>query len=135
MSKNWDFYFCTVDHRPASIFLDLGIRDHVPIAEFEHIAWLQLFMKSPREDGLSSEEEFETLCKIEDALKDAFASSSERIMFVGRNTSDGTRDFYCYADNGTWAESILSSAMVPFASYEFDVGSRHDPHWSDCRRR
>jgi hypothetical protein len=32
MSDEWDFYFCQVEDHPASIFVDLGVRQDVPIA-------------------------------------------------------------------------------------------------------
>lgn len=38
MSEEWDFYFCQVDDKPASIFVDLGIREQVPIAALPHRA-------------------------------------------------------------------------------------------------
>ena len=129
LSEDWDFYFCTVDHQPASIFLDLGIRESVPVAGREDLVWLRLYMKSPREDGMSGKEEYDALVELEDALGTALSTHSDRLQLVGRNTSDGTRDFYYYADNGTWAEATISSAMVQFPTYEFEVGSRHDPNW------
>jgi hypothetical protein len=55
-------------------------------------------------------------------------------MYVGRSTSDGCRDFYFYAENGTLAETCLSMALVPFPEYEFQVGSRPDPEWSTYRK-
>lgn len=129
MSDDWDFYFCTVDHQPASIFLDLGIRKSVPLPDLEDLAWLRLYMKSPREDGLSSNEEYQALVALENTLSNALASHARRLQLVGRNTSDGTRDFYYYTDNGAWGETVLSAAMVQFPTYEFEVGSRHDPNW------
>ncbi len=29
----WDFYFCTVEDKPASIMLDLALGSHLPILE------------------------------------------------------------------------------------------------------
>ena len=133
MSDNWDFYFCRVEDHPASIFVDLGIRDQVPIADLGDMAWLRLHLRQPREDGLSGEEEYPRLCEIEDTLSQALANAETRIVYVGRNTSDCCRDFYFYAENGTQAESCLSMFMVPFSVYEFEVGSRPDPEWEAYR--
>ncbi|MEM7234990.1 MAG: DUF695 domain-containing protein [Planctomycetota bacterium] len=129
MSDDWDFYFCTVDHKPASIFVDLGIRKYAPLPELQIFAWLRLSMQFPRDDGSSSREEFEALIQIEHAVEAALADHAEKILYVGRNTSDGNRDFYFYTDNGVRAESVLSEAMVPFPSYEFETGARHDAAW------
>ena len=134
MSDDWDFYFCQVDDRPASIFVDLGVHQDVPIAGLGDMAWLRVIMRRPRQgDGLSSSDEHGRLCEIEDALTQALANADITISYVGRNASNGCRDFYCYAANGVSAESCLSTVMVPFSEYEFEVGSRPDPDWSTYR--
>lgn len=130
MSDAWDFYFLTVDHKPASIFVDLGIQEEVPFAGFDDFAWLRLYMRKPRPDGLSSDAEFDRLREIEVALTQATSASSIPVAYVGRNTTDGCRDYYCYSANGLHAERVLSEAMVPFPEYEFETGSRSDPEWA-----
>ena len=133
MSDEWDFYFCTVDHKPASIFVDLGIHADAPSQELTEMAYLRLHMLKPRDDGLSSKSEYEQLIKIEDALSDV-AGYGKSIVYVGRNTSDECRDFYFYSSNGRIAESALSSAMIPFETYEFETGSRVDADWAVYRK-
>jgi hypothetical protein len=64
MSNDWDFYSCRVDDKPASIFVDLGIRRDVPLSGRPYMAFVRLFMRAPRPDGLSSQEEFEDLRKF-----------------------------------------------------------------------
>jgi regulator of RNase E activity RraB len=130
MSDEWDFYACQVDGNPASIFIDLGIRNRAPLPNMTELAWLRLYMRQPREDGLSSKEEFGRLNEIEEALNTAAIGNDATLVYVGRNTSDGCRDFYFYGANGVQAECQLSSAMVPFPEYEFETGSRSDPGWS-----
>ncbi len=129
MSKEWDFYFCNVDHKPASLFIDLGVVSEAPIEGLSEMAWLRLYMRNPREDGLSSEAEFKQLVKIEDDLTEAVAADST-IVYVGRNTCDGCRDFYLYCVNGRRTEALLSSVMVAYSDYEFETGSGEDPEWS-----
>ena len=108
MSDDWDFYFCRVDNEPESIFVDLGIREEVPIAGLPHLAWLRLYMRMPRPDGLSSNAEYETLVAIEDSVSHAIETADVRLQYVGRNTSGGCRDFYLYAEDGmgAWLEDL-----------------------------
>jgi uncharacterized protein (TIGR01619 family) len=129
MSDDWDFYPCHVDDKPASIFVDLGIRADVPIADLVYMTWLSLYLQRPRDDGLTTNDEYQNLIEIEDALSAAIGEADIQIAYVGRNTSDGSRDFYFYSSNGIATQSILSSAMVPFSEYEFESDSRHDPEW------
>ena len=48
MSNDWDFYSCRVDDKPASIFVDLGIRRDVPLSGRPYMAFVRLFMRAPR---------------------------------------------------------------------------------------
>jgi len=54
MSDDWDFYFCRVDDKPASIFLDLGIEKEAPVYGFSVMAYVRIRMQAKRDDGLSS---------------------------------------------------------------------------------
>lgn len=128
MSDDWDFYFLRVDDKPASIFVDLGIALEAPIAALPYLAYLRLYMKAPRPDGLSSREEFDALIAIEDAIK-AVLVGTAGTRYVGRNTSDGVRDFYFYAARAEGWDSCARAVMTPFAAYEFESGCRSDPEW------
>ena len=126
MSEEWNFYFCQVDDKPASIFVDLGIRDTVPIAALPHRACLSLILRHPRHDGLSSQEEYEALSAFEDAVK---ALDTPESMYVGRNTSDGRRDFWFFvAEPGAW-QSQVDGLMQGFADYTCETSTAEDPEW------
>jgi hypothetical protein len=127
---DWEFYPSRVDDQLASIYVDLSYRDAAPLAEQSDVAWLRVFFLYPREDGLSSQEEFQALSDIEDALIASLDACGVPCCYVGRNTSAGCRDFYIYSGNGQMIESILGQAMVPFAAYECETGHRQDSEWS-----
>jgi regulator of RNase E activity RraB len=127
MSNDWDFYRAKVDHEPASIMVDLGIRCEVPKPTHPHMGYLRLYMRNPREDGLSSDDEFEDLCKVGDAIK-AEIESTEHI-YVGRNTSSGCRDYYFYTSNPKKLETDLVTMMSGFSDYEYETGHREDRQW------
>ena len=128
MTNDWDFYFCRVDDSPASIFVDLGASTVAPLAQFPVMAHVRLYLRNPREDGLSSQAEFETLRSLEDALE-SLQSDAEG-TYVGRCTSDGCRDFYFYARNGISWEKRVATIMKDFPAYEFECGTRSDPAWT-----
>lgn len=125
MPQNWDFYFCQVDGKPASIFLDLA---QAPRPELPCMAYLRLFLRSPRPDGLSSDEEAPALDRIEDALGASLKDCGDAV-FVGCNTSDGLRDLIFYAGDGSACERRLAAVMRQFPGYKFETGSRPDPEW------
>jgi uncharacterized protein (TIGR01619 family) len=130
MEDRWEFYPSRVDDELASIYVNLSYRARCPLVDAADLAWLRVYFLKPRDDGLSSHEEFQTLCGVEDAVVNQFAAEDTVAYYVGRNTSGGCRDFYFYTDNGHKAELLFSQAMAQFAEYEFDVGHRHEPEWS-----
>jgi hypothetical protein len=128
MSDEWDFYALRVDDLPATIFVDLGIRREAPIRSHPHMGYVRVSMARPRQDGLSSQDEYGDLIAIEDNAirqieKDAAA------IFVGRNTSAGNRDFYFYLADPKRFEEAAASAMQRFSSYRYTTGTRDDPEW------
>src|SRR6185503_3201335 len=128
MSDDWNFYRCRVDDEPASIFLDMGIRQSAPVRGFDTAAYLRLWMNDPRPDGLSSQEEFDTLVAIEDALK-AEIEPGDMTIYVGRNTSSGRRDFFFYTRDGDAFRASASAALANFAAYKAEIGMRPDADW------
>ena len=128
MSQDWDFYFLHVDSKPASIFVDLGLATEAPLERFSYMAYVQLLMNAPRADGLSSREEFDPLKAAEELLERDLAKEGQTI-YVGRNTSNGCRDFYFYTANAANWEHQVSRVMQGCDSYQFTCGSRHDPEW------
>lgn len=129
MSSDWDFYLCRVDDEPASIYVDLGIRNDVSRSDRPHMAYVRLFMRAPRPDGLSSQEEFDELVRLEDQVTAALVAETAA-TYVGRNTSGGCRDFYFYlADPSNWTQRV-SAALADFPEYKYEAGSRLDREWT-----
>ena len=89
MPNKWDSYFANVNGELASLFVDLGIRDKSPDPGRPHLVWCWVYMNQPREDGLSSADEAQTLWTIEE---DITASVRGKATFVGRITTAGRRE-------------------------------------------
>ncbi len=129
MSDEWDFYFLRVDHQPASIFLDMGIARSAPISGFEKAAYLRVWMNNPRPDGLSSQEEYESLVTLEEAITTS-VDEGGATTYVGRNTSSGRRDFFFYTREPSVFSERALAAMSNFGEYKAEIGIRDDPEWS-----
>lgn len=129
MSDSWDFYFSNVNDKLASLFVDLGIHDSAPDAARPWLLWLWVEFNHPREDGLSSREEYETLCAIEDSLTTSIHRSMPAVV-VGRITTDGRREFYFYSSESTRFADAVAAAMAEFPDYRWELGSKLDPKWT-----
>lgn len=130
MPENWEVYLCQIEDKLASIVLDLGLHEVAPLPGLEHLVWLRVALLDAREDGLTTPDEAERLGEIEDALTQVVEEADGAIVYTGRTTCDGSRDFFLYASDATSAEARLSAMMVPFSSYEFETGTQHEPEWT-----
>ncbi|WP_261935496.1 DUF695 domain-containing protein [Sphingomonas bisphenolicum] len=128
MSDNWNFYALLVDDEPASIFVDLGVTKETHIADFPIMAYSRVRMNNPRPDGLSSQDEYDSLISLEKDVAEA-AERAGKHLYVGRNTSSGNRDFYFYTQNHS-IEDFLTKAMKKWPLYEYQTGHRPDEQWS-----
>ncbi len=127
MSDDWDFYQLRIDDKPGSIFLDLGIADEAPLLDRPRAAYLRLVMRDPRPDGLSSQEEYDTLIAIEEAV--SAKAEAAGWLYVGRSTSNGTRDFFFYGQGGDAFHAAMTEVMADFDGYQASLGVRDDPAW------
>jgi uncharacterized protein (TIGR01619 family) len=128
VTEEWDFYPLLVDGEPASIFLDMGVARTAPVRGYNRMAYLRVHMLRPRGDGLSSQEEYDDLVKLEDTVTSEVIGAS-RTLYVGRNTSHGNRDFYFYTGDERGFATVAKSAMEAFPQYDFELGGRPDREW------
>lgn len=126
-TENWNFYALRVDDNPASNCVDLGVAGAAPISGFDTLSYISVEMNNPRDDGLSSGEELEALGAIEDNLLRLVRGSS-KVVYVGRSTHNGTRDFYLYTQ-GDVLQPVVESLVKEFPSYSMVFGSQPDPDW------
>jgi uncharacterized protein (TIGR01619 family) len=128
MAEDWDFYFLTVDGRPASIYVDLGLEAQGPRPSHRWSAYVRLRMNAPRADGLSSEGEYDALIALEDALVGA-VTAADAAIYAGRCTVDGRRDFYFFTSDPAAFDAAARTALAPFTGYGGDIGAREDAAW------
>lgn len=128
MSDAWEIYYTNVDDAPAAVLFDMGICSTVPDPDRPILLWMWLQLKSPTEDGFSTEEEEDKLTEIEDAFIDAVELTTQG-LFVGRVTTAGQRQFYWYARSAEGFEDSIEEAMQAFDDYEYETGVQEDPDW------
>ena len=128
MSENWKPYLCNVNGKIASIFVDLGLRESVPIGSKPWLLWTWVHFQSPRADGLSDSKEAPTLYKIEDALNLCVSRACTAIP-CGRITTEGRREFYFYGETKDGFRKAVGQALTGFDGYRFDGGEQEDSLW------
>lgn len=127
--SDWAFYFSNVDDKYSSISTDLGLIKIAPIQTQPFIIYISIQMNNPRKDGLSSNQEANSLWEIEDKIVQNLKNQNLEFTSVGRLTSDGYRDLYFFGADKLIIEKTLSESMVKFSEYKFDIGSKEDKEW------
>lgn len=130
LKGEWDFYLSNIDDVMGSFFVDLGLIHVAPISGKPYLVWISVTMNNPREDGLSSSNEFESLKQIEDRLNNLIIVNHNAV-YAGRLTTDRRRDFYFYVGNTRQHEKTISDAMMAFPTYKFDYGLKEDQKWEE----
>ena len=128
MSDEWDFYRLRVDDEPASIFLDMGLARSAPLEGMDQAGYLRVRMLRPRDDGLSSQDEYDDLIALEEVVVAKTCGASPTV-YVGRDTTQGNRDFFFYTSDADAFGRAVTSAMAMFGGYVFEIGLRPDPEW------
>jgi uncharacterized protein (TIGR01619 family) len=129
MSQDWDVYLTNVNHRLASVRFDLGIRPAVPDLSRPWLLWVWVHFKQPRPDGLSSDEEFDRLSSLENALEPAIEKTADAV-FVGCITTEGRREFYFYGKTAEGLKETANQVAGVFHGYRYWCDAKQDPGWT-----
>lgn len=125
--QNWDFFFCRVEDKPASIRVNLALYDLAPIEGFTHRVWFALKMLNPTESGFSSQEEYPILCDIEDAVLNALESLGA--IAAGTLKSNGFLELYAYVKNPKDVEETCQNVMKNFPDYQSYCNVVDESEW------
>jgi uncharacterized protein (TIGR01619 family) len=128
MTENWRSYFCNVNDSLASIFVNLGLRNDVPILSKPWLLWVWVYFRSHRPDGLSDGNEAPEIFRIEDAITLELSRSCGTIL-SGRVTTEGRRELYFYGETRTGFSKVVAKEMSDFEGYKFDIGEQEDALW------
>lgn len=128
-NSSWDFFFTSINDKPASIYVDLGLKNIAPAASHPYALCVKIRMKYPAQDGLSTKKESDALFKIEDALVKDMENDNNSI-FAGRVTCDNNREFFFYCES-KGAEKTVIKSMSGFPEYSYTKKCTQDKSWKE----
>lgn len=124
---DWNFYQANVNESIASIYLDLHFNQIAPIADYPKSAWYWIKMENPRDDGLSSDEDFDDLYVHEDELEAHLKKFD--VKYVGRITTAGRREFYFYLPEDLSINDVLREFVGEEPKFLYQIGEQEDKDW------
>ncbi|MEL6651374.1 MAG: DUF695 domain-containing protein [Bacteroidota bacterium] len=128
-TTEWDFYFCTIEDKPASIMVDLALKSASPIADKAEFIQISVSLRQPNEHGLTTPAEAETLYVMEDRLAEHLAQNLQGV-YAGRNTHNGKRIFYFYTASAIDYAGVVAEVMDSFPTHTYELENFVDPEWA-----
>jgi hypothetical protein len=125
--SSWNSYFVNVNNELSSVFLNLSLHGNAPQKKYPRLAWYWIDMKAPMENGLSSQSEYDSLIEHEDALLASLVDSP--LVYAGRITTQGRREFYFYTADGFDFEKFIGGSFGENAAYRYQAGQKRDQQW------
>ncbi len=133
IQTEWDFYFCTIEEKPASIMVDLALLDLAPIADKTDFIQIAVELNQSNEHGLTTPGEAEVLYVMEDRLVEHMALNLSG-LYAGRNTHDSKRIFYYYCASSIDAQRIVAEVMEDFPDHRYRCDTLADGEWAFYRQ-
>jgi uncharacterized protein (TIGR01619 family) len=133
MDDQFDFYITTIDEYPASIFVNMSVGDSAPLKGYVYLTSVYVPMLRPYENGLSSQDEFDVLTKLENAIVDTVVKAPA--IFAGRITGNSERAFFFYSAHAFDLEPQLRAVFSDFPEYSYRWSRQDDPEWKCYRER
>jgi len=125
---HFDYYLTTIADWPASVFLDLALAGHAPVAALPQRLHITATLKRPQADGLRQRSEATELHAMEDAVTCAVDDLGGR--YVGRITWQGRSDAIFYVPGDVADLGFLHTFT---ADYNVSMRLEADPSWSFYR--
>ena len=130
IEQDWENYILSVDGKPVSINVDLGIGSVAPIKERSYVFIVRTKIINPDSRGMPYPEEDITLLQMEDVLISKLANATGAV-FTGRFTQRGIREFYYYAPDTVGYDLAVNQAMKQFSQYAWLSKGKKDAEWEN----
>ncbi|WP_276498380.1 DUF695 domain-containing protein [Pontibacter litorisediminis] len=126
---DWEFHFRSVDNKPGSIAVDLGLAKIAPVADQPNLLQVSVNIVDPRPDGLSSLQETIVLQSLEDDLEETLRKSCNA-TYAGRLTSNGQRKVYFYMGEAKDYAEHVQQVMQRYNGHAYTLRLVKDKNWS-----
>jgi hypothetical protein len=127
---DWENYVVSLNGKPVSINVDLGLAAIAPVREDSFVIILRVKMNQLDAKGMPTDAEAEVLLRMEDALVTLLARQSGATL-AGRFTQRGIREFYFYAPDTLGFRKGVNQSMQPFSDHEWLSQAKKDPKWEN----
>lgn len=130
IQHDWENYIMSVDGKPVSVNVDLGLASIAPIKERSFVIILRIKLKNADTKGMPYPDEYAELLNMEDSLIVGLGKETGAI-FTGRFTQRGIREFYFYAPDTIGYDHGINRVMKNFRDYAWLSRAKEDAKWDN----
>ena len=126
--QDWDFFFCTLAGKPASIRFDLSLLETAPLSTHSQLVYVIVPLNKSDGQGMIHEEEASYIRQVEaDVVR--LLTGDLKGIFAMRYTGKGRRAFYFYLPPHLEVAELLTTCLHGNDIHTFSLGILADPQW------
>ena len=129
-SDNWDNYIVSVNEKPVSIVVNLGLKDLAPAKERPFAIVLRIKYPELDSKGFPAENLADELNQLESELESSFHQKNGA-WYAGRFTQRGLREFYFYALDTVGYVQTATSVLLKHSKFPWLVKAVNDKDWTN----
>jgi len=127
-NRSWDFYFCTLAGKPASVKLNLSLIDKIPLVAHSQLVYLFIRLNNPDREGRVHPDEVEEIKEIEEDIVRLMTVDMNGVFAV-RCTGNGRRSLYFYLPPHPDITDLIKTCMYAHPDYTYSLGELKDNDW------
>ncbi len=127
-NRSWDFYFCTLAGKPASVKLNLSLIDKLPLMAHSQLVYLFIRLNNPDREGRVHPNEVDEIKEIEEDIVRLMTVDMNG-LFAVRCTGNGRRSLYFYLPPHPDITELIKVCMYAHPSYRYSLGELTDDDW------
>lgn len=129
-NSDWENYIVSLNGKPVSVNVDLGLSAVAPIPERPYVIIFRLQLGNSDANGMPLQQDMDSLVNLENRLVELLARQNGA-LFAGRFTQRGIREFYFYAPDTIDYHRAMNQSMLPLPGYKWLGQAKLDEKWDN----
>ena len=130
LQHDWENYIVSLNGKPVSINVDLGLKPQVPVADLPFVIIARVKLNNVNQWGMPDQDDINELDKIEEKMVENL-NRFQGALYVGRFTQRGIREFYFYSNDTSKYQSSVGNVFLEFNNYQWLAQAKKDAEWQN----
>lgn len=127
---NWENYIVSLNGKPVSINVDLGLKPQVPVADLPFVIIARVKLNNVNQLGMPDQDEVNKLDMVEEKMVENL-NRFQGAVYVGRFTQRGIREFYFYSNDTSKYQSSIGNVFLESSNFQWLAQAKKDADWEN----